>query len=101
MTDAGDKLLEGAKEALAVARGETPAHRLHIDGHAYAPVEQLDAVVVEHQKFTTNARYLVEKARALVDMLDDAERNHGGLYAAKTMRAANELRLELTKWGEK
>jgi hypothetical protein len=41
---------------------------------------------------------LVAKAKALVDMLDDAERNHGGLYAGKTMTAANELRLELARW---
>jgi hypothetical protein len=44
---------------------------------------------------------LPAKAKALVDMLDDAERNHGGLYAGKTMTAANELRLELAKWGTK
>lgn len=41
---------------------------------------------------------LLVKAKALVDMLDDAERNHGGLYAGKTMRSANELRLELQRW---
>jgi hypothetical protein len=41
---------------------------------------------------------LVKKARALVEMLDDAEVNHGGLYSGKTMRAVGELRLELAKW---
>lgn len=35
MTEAGDRLIEGAKEALAVAKGEHPAMRLHIDGWTY------------------------------------------------------------------
>jgi hypothetical protein len=53
----------------------------------------------EHEvELRTEIRDLVAKAKALVDMLDDAERNHGGLYAGKTMTAANELRLELARW---
>jgi hypothetical protein len=51
--------------------------------------------------FAISVRALIDKAKALVDMLDDAERNHGGLYAGKTMTASNELRLELAKWGVK
>lgn len=31
------KIMEGAREALAVARGETPAARMTINGHAYVP----------------------------------------------------------------
>lgn len=34
MTAAGKRLIEGAKEALAVAKGEQPAYRMHIQGHA-------------------------------------------------------------------
>lgn len=45
-------------------------------------------------------RALILKARALVEMLDDAERNHGALIGAKTLRAANELRLELNAFKE-
>lgn len=41
---------------------------------------------------------LVQKAKALVDMLDDAERNHGALIGTKTLKAANELRLEIARW---
>ena len=53
----------------------------------------------EHEvDLRTEIKDLVAKAKALVDMLDDAERNHGGLYAGKTMTAANELRLELARW---
>lgn len=41
---------------------------------------------------------LVAKAQALYDCLIDAERNHGGLVGTKTLRARDELGLELTKW---
>ncbi len=41
---------------------------------------------------------LVDKARALVELMEDAEVNHGGLVGTKTLRARNELRLELSKW---
>lgn len=44
---------------------------------------------------------LVTKAAALVTLLDDAEVNHGGLVGTITLRAKNELRLELAKWGTK
>ena len=30
--------------------------------------------------------------------MDDAESNHGGLIGGVTLRAKNELRLELSKW---
>lgn len=42
---------------------------------------------------------LVTKAAALVTLLDDAEVNHGGLWSGKTMRARDELRQELARWG--
>lgn len=41
---------------------------------------------------------LVEKARNLVALLDDAEVNHGSLIGPKTLRAVGELRLELSRW---
>lgn len=41
---------------------------------------------------------LVAKAKRLVDMLDDAEVNHGSLVGGVTLRARDELRLELSKW---
>lgn len=44
MTKAGEQLLEGAREALAVARGEQPAARMHINGHTYVPEAELLAV---------------------------------------------------------
>lgn len=57
-----------------------------------------DANAEAAEAMVLSVRMLVDKATRLVDMLDDAERNHGGLYAGKTMTAANELRLELGKW---
>lgn len=41
---------------------------------------------------------LIRKAKALVELLEDAENNHGGLIGTTTLRAKNELRLELSKW---
>ena len=41
---AGERLIEGAKEALAVARGEQPAARLHHNGHTYVPLAEFEAL---------------------------------------------------------
>lgn len=41
---------------------------------------------------------LYEKANVLVELMEDAERNHGSLVGTKTLRGVNELRLELSKW---
>ena len=41
---------------------------------------------------------LVRRANKLVELMDDAESNHGGLIGGVTLRAKNELRLELSKW---
>lgn len=41
---------------------------------------------------------LIEKADAVAKLLLDAEVNHGGLIGTKTLTAANELRLELSRW---
>lgn len=99
MTEAGDRLIEGAKEALAVAKGEHPAMRLHIDGWTYVP----EAVLIQEvndAKHHAGLKFdmLAAKAKNLVALLDDAEVNHGGLWSGKTMRARDELRQELARW---
>ena len=33
----GKSIIEAAKEAVAVAKGERPAARIHVNGHAYVP----------------------------------------------------------------
>lgn len=43
MSEAGERLIEGAKEMLAVAKGEQPAARIHVNGHAYVPESILKA----------------------------------------------------------
>lgn len=44
------------------------------------------------------ASLLLEKSRSVIELLDDAERNQGGLIGRKTLTAVNALRLELSKW---
>ena len=65
-------------------------------------LEELNAVLqranTEIQVVAEQVKVLVTKSKALVDMLDDAERNHGALIGTKTLKAANELRLELARW---
>ena len=45
-----------------------------------------------------HAEQLRDKAQTLVDLMLDAEINHGGLIGTKTLRARDELRLELARW---
>lgn len=63
--------------------------------------EDLDALIkTEIDDLRVASKTLVAKARNLVELLDDAEVNHGGLYSGKTMRAIGELRLELQRWSK-
>ncbi len=41
---------------------------------------------------------LVAKSKNLVALLDEEEKYHGGLVRVETLKAKNELRLELAKW---
>lgn len=41
---------------------------------------------------------LVTKAKNLVALLDEEEKYHGGLVRVETLKAKNELRLELSRW---
>lgn len=84
MTEAGERLIHAMEEALAIARGAQAAGAIHIHGYRYLPAhEVLD---------------LVAKAQRLLELLDDAENYHGGLIGGVTLRAKNELRLELSRW---
>ena len=44
MTEVGSKIIEGAKDAAAIARGEIPAAKLTIDGHVYVPLASSPAI---------------------------------------------------------
>lgn len=60
---------------------------------------QIDAAhAIGSRDMRVKAQPLVNKALKLVDLLDDAERNHGSLVGTVTMRARDELRIELLKW---
>lgn len=59
-----------------------------------------EEIAVDRRYAGAETRALILKARALVDLLDDAERNHGALIGSKTLRAVNELRLELNAFKE-
>lgn len=42
MTKAGDRLIEGMKEALAVASGEQPAAAIYVNGIKYVPADRVE-----------------------------------------------------------
>lgn len=46
----GQRLIEGAKEALAIARGEIPAARITINGHAYVPEAEAASLRAEKEE---------------------------------------------------
>lgn len=60
---------------------------------------QADEITIEAARTVLQALPgLLEKSKQLVDLMTDAEQNHGGLIGSKTLTAANQLRLELSKW---
>lgn len=56
--------------------------------------------VASAEAMVTSINELVAKARNLVELMNDAERNHGGLLSVQTLRARGELALELGKWAK-
>jgi hypothetical protein len=83
MSEAGERLIEGAKEALAIARGEQPAARIHMEGHAYVPEE------------TIPAREAKERRRIaywLATLSDQTIRLHCGEMTAQEMRTVKAFR---------
>lgn len=43
MSKAGERLLEGAREAAAVAKGDKPAAAVYVSGHCYVPKHLLES----------------------------------------------------------
>src|SRR5688500_7911064 len=58
ITGRPNRILEGAKEALAVARGEQAAASLHINGHEYVPATQLDSLLKEREALQARVKEL-------------------------------------------
>lgn len=73
MSDAGKKLLEGAAEALAVAKGDQPAARIRHSGHAYVPESELATLRSEYlaaSKDAMDAHGEINRLRARVEELE-------------------------------
>lgn len=65
----------------------------YLSGEEYGRKKATEELMKEMTK-------VLDKAQALVDMIEDAENNHGGLIGKKTLRCKNELRLELERWSK-
>ena len=57
-------------------------------------MDEPEMITVRRDRLTA----LLAKSTEVGTLLADAEVNHGGLIGTKTLRAANELRLELSRW---
>lgn len=71
----GERLIEGAREALAIARGEIPAARITINGHAYVPETELASLRAEKEELRRER----DEARKLAGLGCDAA--NGGPHA--------------------
>lgn len=69
-----NKIIEGAKEALAVARGEQPAARITVQGHAYVPESELAALRERVQELEGSIALLDERSAQYERGMKDAER---------------------------
>lgn len=100
MTKAGERLIEGAKEALAVARGEQPAASIHVNGHTYVPKADYDRLMEDAKGERSVSAALNGMNRRLRADLDEAlrrydERNRTAIeragYAARCAELESEL----------
>lgn len=62
MSEAGKRMIEGAKEAVAVARGEQPAASITVAGHTYVPKGDVAAAIRTVQGYLTR-EFIVEECR--------------------------------------
>lgn len=56
------KLIEAAQEAVAIAKGEQPAARIHVNGHAYVPEATINALVGASRKLILSAKILQQNS---------------------------------------
>lgn len=88
----GKRILEGLKEAVAVAKGDQPAARIHVNGHAYVPEDDLKRARALALKFSeahdraedraAEAEHaLMEKAEMLVPMATIVAKRHAVSHA--------------------
>jgi len=75
------------------------AERLGMTAETYVYERDLSwAMARVKRSFGPKTEDLVAKANHLVELMDQAETQHGGLIGSVTLRAKNELRLELSRW---
>jgi len=84
MSEAASRIIEGAREALAIAKGEQPAASMTINGHKYVPADQLESALA----VAAYAEFLLHEALAchnegtgLLDSID----NMGGRYTSQRL----------------
>lgn len=81
----GARIIEGAKEALAVARGEEPAARITINGHSYVPEINLNPDTVHVvQLLEAIARHTQAGNRNVDQMVKDLDL--AGDYARSALK---------------
>ncbi len=77
MTKAGKRLIEGAQEAVRVARGEEPAASITVKGYRYVPAKQtspeVSALAAKYLAMDADAiaRGVTDDFAAAVDLADD------------------------------
>ncbi len=81
MSEAGKRLIEGAKEALAIAKGEQPAARIWHQGHSYVPEAEVQAMLLSERKET------IERCAAIAEY----DGNLPGLAGARIAAAIRSL----------
>ena len=67
---AGRRLIEGAEEALAIAKGEQPAAAIWHNGHQYVPATEIASLRRELEEVHRNA--LREAIAAIAGKIDEA-----------------------------
>jgi hypothetical protein len=76
MSKAGEQLLEAAAEALAIAKGEQPAARVHMQGHSYVPDQRWQAM----ETAPKNGRHFLAVVEGKVRIVAFGKTSHIPLY---------------------
>jgi hypothetical protein len=87
MTD----IVKGVQEALAVAKGEQPAARVHMNGHTYVPLEEYErlraAFLASERLNDINAGEIAKLRAGIIAAMEDLTNNRR-LHAHRKLRAA-------------
>lgn len=68
MTKAGERLIEGMKEAVAIASGEQPADAIWVDGFKYVPAERVERLEAELSDVKKNEETLGNDLRRAISI---------------------------------